>query len=100
MIVDLYRRVWAHSAQTVAGLPLDAPAHGAVVGGPQETTLHRLLVHLIAETARHAGQMDIVRESIDGARGMLPAVPNLPRRGRARGGRLRHAAAGGGGAVG
>ena len=77
MIVDLYRRVAAHSAQTVAELPLDAP--GSVPWwSPPETTLQRLLVHLSVETARHAGQMDVVRESIDGARGMLPAVPNLP----------------------
>ena len=45
---------------------------------PQDTTLHRLLVHMIAETARHAGHMDILREEVDGRRGMLPARPNLP----------------------
>jgi hypothetical protein len=33
---------------------------------------------MTAETARHAGQMDVVRESIDGAKGMLPSVSNLP----------------------
>ncbi len=77
MILDLYRRVGEHSAQTVAELPLDAPAR-VPWWDPQETTLQRLLVHQIAETARHAGQMDVVRESIDGARGMLPAAPNLP----------------------
>ena len=77
MIVDLYRRVAAHSARTVAELPLDAPGR-VPWWDPQETTLQRLLVHMLAELARHAGQMDVVRESVDGARGMLPGAPNLP----------------------
>ena len=45
---------------------------------PQETNLHRLLVHMVTETARHAGHMDILRETVDGRRGMLAAHPNLP----------------------
>ena len=31
-----------------------------------------VLVHMIEETARHAGHMDIVRELIDGATGAYP----------------------------
>lgn len=42
------------------------------------TTLHRLLVHMIAETARHAGHIDVLREAIDGQRGLRATVPNLP----------------------
>jgi uncharacterized damage-inducible protein DinB len=79
MVADLYRRVGEHSARTVAELALDAPAR-VPWWDPQETTLHRLLVHMTVETARHAGQMDVVRESVDGARGMLPSAPNLPDR--------------------
>jgi hypothetical protein len=30
-------------------------------------TAHRILLHVIAETARHAGHADIIRESLDGA---------------------------------
>jgi hypothetical protein len=30
----------------------------------------RVLLHLIAETAQHAGHADIIRESLDGARTM------------------------------
>ena len=76
-IIDLYRRArtWADGA--IGELPLDAPARVAW-WQPQETTLHRLLVHMITETARHAGHMDIIRETIDGQRGMLKAAPNLP----------------------
>jgi hypothetical protein len=33
-------------------------------------TLHRILVHVVAETHRHAGHADIVRELIDGAVGL------------------------------
>ncbi len=76
-VLALYARVTAHADAAIAALPLDAPAR-VPWWNPPETTLQRLLVHMIAETARHAGQMDVVRESIDGARGMLPAVSNLP----------------------
>ena len=31
--------------------------------------MRRVLIHLIEETARHAGHLDIVREPIDGATG-------------------------------
>ena len=40
-------------------------------------TLGRVLVHLIAEVARHAGQADILRESIDGAAGLSQGNTNL-----------------------
>jgi uncharacterized damage-inducible protein DinB len=70
-IVGLYHRVWAHSDATISTLALDAIGH--VPWWPQErreVTLHRMLVHMIAETDRHAGQADIVRELIDGATGL------------------------------
>jgi uncharacterized damage-inducible protein DinB len=69
-ITDLYRRVWAHSDATVDALPLDAT--GRVPWWPperNEVTLHRVLVHMIAETNRHAGHADILRELIDGRTG-------------------------------
>jgi uncharacterized damage-inducible protein DinB len=38
---------------------------------PGETwTARRVLMHIIAETAQHAGHADIIRESLDGARTM------------------------------
>jgi hypothetical protein len=45
-----------------------------------EVTLHRILIHMIAETHRHAGHADIVRELIDGAAGLRPDIDNLPPR--------------------
>ena len=70
-IVGLYRRAWAHSDATIGALALDAIGH--VPWWPEsrsEVTLHQILVHMIAETDRHAGQADIVRELIDGAAGL------------------------------
>lgn len=58
-IIALYHRSWAHSDRTIDELPLDAP--GVVPWWPLESrdvTLHRILVHMIAETARHAGHAD------------------------------------------
>jgi uncharacterized damage-inducible protein DinB len=78
-IVGLYHRVRAHSDATIDALPLDAT--GRVPWWPQdrgEVTLHRILVHMIAETDRHAGHADIVRELIDGAAGVRPGSDNLP----------------------
>lgn len=77
-IVDLYHRVWAHSDATIAALPLEAV--GRVPWWPDErseVTLHRILVHMIAETHRHAGHADIVREHVDGAVGLRPDSDNM-----------------------
>jgi uncharacterized damage-inducible protein DinB len=70
-IVALYHRAWAHSDATIDTLALDAI--GQVPWWPSdrsEVTLHQILVHMIAETHRHAGHADIVRELIDGAVGL------------------------------
>jgi uncharacterized damage-inducible protein DinB len=78
-IVGLYRRVWAHSDETLAALPLDAP--GLVPWWPEErrnVTLHTIVVHVIAETNRHCGHADIVRELIDGTVGLRADKDNLP----------------------
>ena len=41
-------------------------------------TLQQILVHLIAETHRHAGHADLVRELIDGETGLRQDNDNLP----------------------
>ncbi len=67
---------WARSAEhadaTVAALPLDAPGVVPWWGPRQDVTLHAVLVHLLAEVARHAGQADILREGLDGLAGQRP----------------------------
>jgi Protein of unknown function (DUF664) len=77
-IVGLYHRAWAHSDATIDALALDAI--GQVPWWPEdrrEVTLHRGLVHMIAETDRHAGHADIIRELIDGAAGLREGHDNM-----------------------
>jgi uncharacterized damage-inducible protein DinB len=77
-IVSLYRRVWAHSDATIDSLGLDAV--GLVPHWPpdrRDVTLQQVLVHMIAETHRHAGHADVVRELIDGAVGLAADNDNL-----------------------
>jgi hypothetical protein len=76
-IIGLYRRTCEWAEETYADLDLDSPARVSWWGEP-ETTLGRLLIHMNVETARHAGHLDIVRETVDGARGMRPDNSNLP----------------------
>lgn len=78
-IVDRYRLAWAESATTFAEHDLDSLAR--VPWWPperNEVTLGLLLVHVIAETNRHAGHLDILRETLDGAAGMRAGGTNLP----------------------
>lgn len=78
-VVAAYRRAWAHADATIAGLALDA--EGRVPHWPAEratVTLHEVLVHMIAETHRHAGHADIVRELVDGSAGRNAPGDNLP----------------------
>ena len=77
-IVDFYQRARAFADATIDSLELDAVGH--VAWWPEErreVTLHLILVHMIAETDRHAGQADIVRELIDGAAGLRADNDNL-----------------------
>lgn len=78
-VVAGYRRAWAHADATIEGLPLDAVGH-VPWWRPErrEVTLHQVLAHVTAETHRHAGHADIVRELIDGAAGLRAGGDNLP----------------------
>ncbi|MFI6391264.1 DinB family protein [Nonomuraea sp. NPDC050540] len=78
-ILGLYERACAHADATIEELDLDAT--GTVHWWPEERrhpTLHLLLVHMTAETNRHAGHADIVRELIDGTAGLRRSNDNLP----------------------
>jgi uncharacterized damage-inducible protein DinB len=78
-IVARYRRAWAHADATIEALPLEAAGRVPWWQGDRAgVSLHQILVHVVAETHRHAGHADIVRESIDGAVGMRPDADNLP----------------------
>ncbi|WP_377266927.1 DinB family protein [Peterkaempfera sp. SMS 1(5)a] len=78
-IVELYRQAWAHSDATIETLSLDAVGH--VPWWPEaqsEVTLHHIVVRVIADTQRHAGHADILRELIDGSAGWLRGKENIP----------------------
>lgn len=77
-VVGLYQRAWVHADSTIDDLALDAI--GRVRWWPEdhsEVTLHCVLVHVISETARHAGHADIVRELIDGTAGLRAGNDNM-----------------------
>ena len=83
-VAGMYRQAWAHSDATIQLLALDAPGYVPWwPAGEQEVTLHRVLVHVAAETSRHAGHADIVRELIDGAVGLGSDNDHLRPGGRA-----------------
>lgn len=76
--LDLYRRSWAHAAETFA--VLDLGSEGRVPWWPEDrssVTLHQILVYVLAETQRHAGHADILRETIDGQAGQRLHDPNM-----------------------
>lgn len=57
----------AISRHITAGMELDAPCARTDLA---DRNLRWVLLHLIEETARHAGHADIIRETLDGTRGM------------------------------
>jgi hypothetical protein len=77
-IISFYRRACVHADETIGALALDAVGHVPWWGDEGDVTLLRMLVHVIAETNRHAGHADIVREFIDGTAGLQPGNDNLP----------------------
>ncbi len=80
-VLELVRYSNQQADATLTELPLDAP--GVVPWwrpGHQHVTLQRIAVHMIVDTSRHAGQADILRETLDGRVGMKPDDPNIPGR--------------------
>lgn len=78
-IIDFYRRAWAFCDATIEELPLDAPAHVPWWPGDRgQVTLERIMIHVIAELARHAGHADIIRELIDSGAGLRADASNIP----------------------
>jgi uncharacterized damage-inducible protein DinB len=78
-LIDLYRRVASFADETIEQLPLDAP--GRVPWwrpGRQDVTLQQIIVHVLYDLARHAGQADIMRETYDGAVGWQRDNSNIP----------------------
>lgn len=64
-IVAEYAAECDRSRRAIAGADLDAPARGPDMA----FTLRYALAHMIEETARHCGHLDLLRERIDGLTG-------------------------------
>ena len=62
---DYFQRFVTHYALD----PTKQEVARKVLDDEKARTVRWLLTHLIQETARHAGHMDILRELADGARG-------------------------------
>jgi len=75
-IVHSYQSAWELSDTTILELGPDAIGQVPWWGGAT-VTLYEVLVHVTAETQRHAGHADIVRELIDGSAGLLRVHDNL-----------------------
>ncbi|MBD1539332.1 DinB family protein [Arthrobacter sp. S13_S34] len=76
--VTIYRETTAAADAVLDELELDSPAVVPWWIKHRHTTVERLLVHMIAESHRHAGHLDIVREQLDGFIGLRPSAPNIP----------------------
>jgi uncharacterized damage-inducible protein DinB len=66
-VFDLYRSQCARSRDVLAQASLDDPVKGEKRSA--DYNVRWVVVHMIEETARHAGHADILREQIDGATG-------------------------------
>jgi uncharacterized protein DUF664 len=64
----------ARSDAVLAATPLSAPPRGrhGVPGQDEPPNVRWVVLHMIEETARHAGHLDIARELIDGQTGLGP----------------------------
>ena len=76
-VLRLYDEAGRNTAATLAALDLDSPGRVPWWGDRGAVTLQRILVHMIDETARHTGQLDILREQLDGAADARPESDNL-----------------------
>jgi hypothetical protein len=67
-LLDVYARQCERSRDVAASMQLDDVAAAPGRDG-RHATLRWVLVHMIEETARHNGHLDLVRELIDGQTG-------------------------------
>jgi hypothetical protein len=68
-VIDLYRGECAESRSILDGIgALDE----LFPQGGEEISARRVVIHMLEETARHAGHADILRELIDGSTGWGP----------------------------
>lgn len=67
-LLEAYRNQCARSDEIIAAASLDDT--GRYDGFPAaRATLRWIVIHMVEETARHAGHLDLIRELLDGERG-------------------------------
>lgn len=73
-VLEAYRDQCRQSDEVLASVGLDASPRGPIA--PVHTDLAKsvrtIVLHMIEETARHAGHLDIARELLDGRTGLGP----------------------------
>jgi uncharacterized damage-inducible protein DinB len=85
-VLDLYDGIARETEAVIAGIPdlgQQVPVPRGVPWFPADVeawSVRWVLLHLIEETARHAGHADIIRESLDGATAipLMAAVEGWP----------------------
>jgi hypothetical protein len=65
--IEVYRATWQRVDDIIAAASLDDLCRA--VGDESPVNLRWVLMHLLEETARHAGHADIIRELLDGTTG-------------------------------
>lgn len=73
-VIELYRQEIARSNDTIAMIPLDAPPAwwpGDLFGDWRLQQFRQIILHVMTETATHAGHLDIVRELLDGCQWLV-----------------------------
>jgi uncharacterized damage-inducible protein DinB len=63
-VISAYQREWALSAQALTGMTASDKAK--LKFRDQDRTVRWILTHVIQETARHVGHLDVLREFADG----------------------------------
>ncbi|MGH3858298.1 DUF664 domain-containing protein [Actinokineospora sp.] len=65
-MIDDYRAQCSKSRETAARLGLDDVV---AFRGDKQAKVRWVILHMIEETARHVGHLDLIREQLDGATG-------------------------------
>jgi hypothetical protein len=68
-LLDDYARQCATSNEIIAAASLDDVGRSRFYGDEESPSLRWMVIHVIEETARHVGHMDLLREQLDGSRG-------------------------------
>lgn len=68
-LLDEYDAECKRSNDTIAPLDLGSVEQGPYAAKGEAASLRYILCHMIEETARHVGHMDIIREIVDGKTG-------------------------------